>query len=199
MALPATAFTVIPITIVVAGVVYLLDSLYARRWLTVKREIISYIAAAVLIGVFGEVFVETVYNAAIGQPLWHYQFLPVHHGYTSLFSVILWAMYGAHLYWVRETLDKKFGKITKWKLVSIFAIESLLLETFANLVWLGVFGYLIYYYTPSDLWHVTTLVNVPCYFGAAWAMLGTVRRFKTDIWFFATISALIVLVFLVFP
>lgn len=194
-----TPLTVIAITIPVAIVVYLLDSLYARTWLKIRRGAIAYVAAAVLIGVFGEVFVETIYNALFGQPLWHYQFLPVHHGYTSLFSVVLWAMYGIHLYWVKKTLDKKYGKLSGWKLATVFAVESLLLETFANLVWLAAFGYLIYYYTPTDLWHVTTLVNIPCYFGAAWAMIITVKRFKNDLWFFATMSALIVFVFLVFP
>ncbi len=197
--LPTNLFTVIIVTAGIVAVVYLLDSLYARRWLTIGKGAISYIAAAILIGVFGEVFVETLYNAAFGQPLWYYQFLPVHSSYTSQFSVILWAMYGLHLYWAKQTLDKKFGKLPKWKLASIFAVESLLLETFANLVWLGAFGYLIYFYTPGDLWHVTTLVNIPCYFGAAWAMLSTVRRFNRDPRFYAAMSALIVAVFLWFP
>lgn len=197
--MPTTPLAVIAATCFIAAVVYLLDSLYARTWLKVRREAIAYVAAAVLIGVLGEVFVETLYNAVFGQPLWHYQFLPVHHTYTSLFSIVWWSMYGMHLYWVRKTLDKKFGQLTKWKLATVFAVESLSLETFANLVWLGTFGYLIYYYTPTDLWHVTTLVNVPCYFGAAWAMIVAVKRFRSDLWFFATMSALIVLVFLVFP
>lgn len=197
--MPTTVLTVSALSIVVGAVVYLLDSLYARKWLGLTREVIAYIAAAVLVGVFGEVFVETIYNAFVGQPLWHYQFLPVHNTYTSLFSVVLWAMYGVHLYWVRKTLDIKYGKIAKWKLASVFAVESLLLETFANLAWLAAFGYLIYFYTPTDLWHVTTLVNIPCYFGASWAMIGVVKRFKTDLRFYALMSALIVVVFLVFP
>lgn len=197
--LTANFFTVTLVTISVAAVVYLLDSLYATRWLTVSKRAISYVSAAVLIGVFGEVFVEAIYNALFGQPLWHYQFLPVHNTFTSQFSVVLWAMYGLHLYWVKETLDEKYGELTKWKLATIFAFESLLLETFANLVWLVAFGYLIYFYTPNDLWHVTTLVNIPCYFAAAWAMIGTTRRFERDPLFYAAMSTLIVAVFLFFP
>lgn len=192
-------FSVAAVTVGIAAVVYLLDSLYARRWLNVDASLINYVSAAVLIGVFGEVFVETIYNAIVGEPLWYYQFLPTHNTYTSYFSVVLWAMYGLHIYWVDITLKEKYGKLKKWKLASIFAVESLLLETFANLVWLAVFGYLIYFYTPNDLWHVTTLQNIPCYFAASWAMISTVKRFKRSPYFFAVMSALIVFVFLWFP
>lgn len=107
-------------------------------------------------------------------------------------------MYGLHLYWTKQTLDRKYSKLPKWKLTAVFAVESLLLETFANLVWLVAFGYLIYFYTPPDLWHVTTLVNIPCYFAAAWAMIGTVKRFNRDPKFYAAMSALIVTVFIFF-
>lgn len=199
MDLDTTPLTVFVVTVSLAGVVYLLDSLYARRWLATRKEAIAYASAAVVIGVFGEVFVETIYNHFVGQPLWHYQFVPVHHTYTSLYSFILWALYGLHLYWVRETLDQKYGKLSRLKLATIFAIESLILETFANLVWLGVFGYLIYYYTPPDLWHVTTLVNIPCYFGASWAMISTVKRFRKDPRFFAILSIVVAVIFLAFP
>jgi hypothetical protein len=160
---------------------------------------LSYVSAAVLIGVFVEVFVETIYNAVFGQPLWHYQFLPAHGTFTSQFSIVLWTMYGLHLYWTKQTLDSKYGQLKKWKLATIFAIESLFLETFANLVWLVLLGYLIYFYTPPDLWHVTTLVNIPCYFLAAWAMIGTVKRFDRDPKFYAAMSALIAGVLLFFP
>lgn len=191
--------TVSLVTIGIAGVVYLLDSWYAKKWLGVEKNALAYISAAVLIGVFGEVFTETLYNAAFGQPLWHYQFLPVHNSYTSLYSVVLWTMYGLHIYWVHLTLHEKYGKLKRWKLASIFAFESLLLETFANIVWLAVFGYLIYFYTPTDLWHVTTIQNIPCYFAASLAMIVTVKRFQKDVYFFTAMSALIVLVFLMFP
>lgn len=197
--MPETIFTVTVVTIGIAAVVYLLDSLYARRWLSIDSTLINYISAAVLIGVFGEVFVETIYNAIFGQPLWYYQFLPTHNAYTSYFSVVLWAMYGLHIYWVDITLKEKYGKLKKWKLASVFAVESLLLETFANLVWLAAFGYLIYYYTPGDLWHVTTLVNIPCYFAASLAMIVTIKRFKRSPYFFASMSGLIVATFLWFP
>ena len=60
-------------------------------------------------------------------------------------------MYGLHLYWTKQTLYSKYGQLKKWKLATIFAIESLVLETFANIVWLVLFGYLIYFYTPPDL------------------------------------------------
>ena len=51
----------------------------------------------------------------------------------------------------------------------------------------------------ARLWHVTTLVNIPCYFLAAWAIIGTVKRFDRDPKFYAAMSALIVGVFLFFP
>lgn len=197
--LPTNVLTVTLTTAGIAGVVYLLDSLYAKCWLTLDKRAIRYVSAAVLIGVFGEVFIETVYTAIFGQPLWHYQFLPVHGTYTSQFSLVLWAMYGLHIYWTKQTLDRKYGKLAKWKLATVFAVESLLLETFANVVWLILFGYFIYFYTPPDLWHVTTIINIPCYFAAAWAMIGTVKRFEKDPRFYATMSALIVTVFLFFP
>lgn len=199
MNFPTTPLTVIAVTIGLAGIVYALDSLYARRWLTIKKEAIAYMSAALLIGVFGEVFVETIYHFFIGEPLWHYQFLPVHTTYTSLYSFILWTLYGLHLYWAKITFDKKYKNLSRIKLAAIFAVESLALETLANIVWLGVFGYLIYYYTPTDLWHVTTIVNIPCYFAASWAMIGVVKRFRKDIRFFATLAVSLSIVFLAFP
>ncbi|MFZ1258815.1 MAG: hypothetical protein WAQ25_05105 [Candidatus Saccharimonas sp.] len=192
-------WSVLLVTIFVACVVYVLDSWYAKQWLTVERKTISYIAAALLIGIFGEVFTETIYNFLVHQPLWHYQFLPVHQSYTSLYSVILWAMYGVHLYWARVAIDTRYGRISKWKLATVFAIESLILETFLNLVWLGAFGYLIYFYTPTDLWHVTTIQNIPCYFAASWAIIGTVKRFNKDPLFFLIMALLLLTVFLLFP
>ncbi|MBP9667528.1 hypothetical protein KBD87_01840 [Candidatus Saccharibacteria bacterium] len=192
-------YTVSLVTLGVAIAVYALDSLYARRWLSLDKNSISFISAAILIGIFGEVFVETIYTFLFHQPLWHYQFLPVHATYTSYFSIVLWTMYGLHLYWVDQTLRQKYGTLPRWKLASVFAIESLLLETFANIVWLVVFGYFIYYYTPADLWHATTIQNIPCYFAASWAMIATVRRFKQSPYFFFAMSILILTVFLWFP
>lgn len=191
--------TVSLVTLGIALIMYLFDSLYAGRWLRIRKESLAYVAASVLIGVFGEVFIETIYAWAFGQPLWHYQFLPVHHGYTSLYSVVLWTMYGMHLYWVQVALRSKYDSLVRWKLASVFAIESLLLETFANVVWLWVFGYLIYFYTPTDLWHATTIQNIPCYFAASWAIIVTVKRFRREPWFYTGIAALIVMVFLWFP
>lgn len=195
---PANPFIVIAITIFIAAVVYLLDSLYARKFLRIGHKAIGYVAAAVFIGVFGEVFVETIYNTLFGHPLWYYQFLPVHHAYTSQFSIILWAMYGLHVYWIVEILHTRRPKLAKKWLVSILAVESLLLETFANLVFMWVFGNYLYYYTPNDLWHVTTIQNIPCCFAAAWAMASTAKRFNKDPVFYGVMSALILLVFLFF-
>ncbi|HEU0266204.1 MAG TPA: hypothetical protein VFQ70_01085 [Candidatus Saccharimonadaceae bacterium] len=188
-------------TLGIAAVVYLVDSLYARSWLYVTKTTIIYVTAAILIGVFGEVLVETLYNSLFGLPLWHYQVLPIHHTYTSLFSIVLWSLYGLHLYWVKAAIDKRLPDVgqSQWKLALIFTFESLVLETFANIVWLGVFGKLIFYYTPPDLWHVTTIQNIPCYFAASWAMTATVKRFRRDIVFFPVMAACIITVFMFFP
>lgn len=93
----ATSFlNVVVVTLGTAAIEYLLDCWYAKQWLKINKPAVIYISAAVLIGVFGEVFVETIYNALFGKPLWYYQHLPVHNAYTSMYSIVLWAMYGLY-------------------------------------------------------------------------------------------------------
>ncbi|HTK39917.1 MAG TPA: hypothetical protein VL362_03580 [Patescibacteria group bacterium] len=188
--------SVLIVTIGIALVVYALDSLYARRWLTIERRAVAYISAAILIGIFGEVLVESVYGLLLGEPLWYYKYLPVHDSFTSQFSVVLWGMFGLHIYWANLTLRERYPALNRLQRAVIFSVESLLLESFVNLVWLGVFGYLIYYYTPADFAHVTAWQNIPCYFGASWAILVSAKRFSREPWFFASMAGLIAFVFL---
>lgn len=187
------------VTLFIAAAVYLLDSLYAKRWLRVERKTLAYVAAALLAGVFGEVATETLYRAVFHQPLWHYQFLPVHETYTSQYSLVLWAFFGLHIYWAEETLTKRYPGLSRLQRAGVYSVESLLLESFVNVVWLLCFRYLIYFYTPPELLHITAFQNIPCYFGASWVILATAKRFAIDPRFFMAMALAITVVFLFFP
>lgn len=159
------------------------------------KKMLVFITTVVLVGVFGEVFVDSLYDMAFGRPLWHYQILPVHNTYTSKFAVVLWALYGMHIFWFHNTLSK-WGVHRRTHLALILSLEAIILESLVNLASLMVFGKLVYFYTPNDLWHVTTIQNIPCYFGAGWVILGTLKRFEKDPKFFTKMSILIVFVFI---
>ena len=175
-------------------IIYAVNCVLARRFKkpTLKRTI-SYVFATATIGVFGEIFLDSTYRHFVGNPLWEYRILPVHNGYTSSFAPVIWGIYGFHLSLLHDTL-RRHHIYTVWKLALIMSVEALLAEALLTLSAKLFFGEFLYYYFPGDLWHISSLQNIPFYFICALVIVATVRRFKIDPAFFACMCAALVTV-----
>ena len=147
-----------------------------------------WISAVAMIGVLGEIFVDTIYNHFFHAPLWRYNFLQVHHAYTSGYSPILWGTFGFYLYLIHHSMEKW----TRSQLVSlslIFAVEALLIEALADLASKPILGDYIYYYYPANLWHITAFQCFPFYFLTGVLIAQTIHWFKASPHFFTVLSS----------
>jgi hypothetical protein len=114
------------------------------------------------LGLFGEFVFDTIYKSIFGSPLWVYHLLPIHNGYTSLYSLYLWGTIGFHLYLLHGMLENR-KSTSIHSLAAIFCIEAIIMEAFVNITHLLLFDSYIYYYLPADLWHITSLQTLPLY------------------------------------
>lgn len=180
-------------------IIYLLNCAIAREWKKVEPKMaLMYFSTVALIGVFGELFLDTVYKLFVGVPLWRYNILPIHGGYTSSYAIVVWGLYGFYLYLMH-------GSLAKWSinkthhLALIFSLEALVLEAVVTISAKLLLGHYMYYYLPSDLWHVTSVQNMPFYLICGFVLLAALKRFKSDPLFFSAMSGslLLVVVFLI--
>lgn len=178
-----------------ATAVYLLNSLIAKQFKRISvRPVLLYFTTLALIGLFGEIFLDTSYNFFVGHPLWYYNILPIFGGYTSSYAIVTWGLYGVHLYLLHDTLGTRWS-ITRTKhLALIFALEAILLESVLTISAKLVFGKYLYYYLPADLWHVTTVQNIPFYFICGVVVLKSLKRFRNDPKFFSLMNSFLVAV-----
>jgi hypothetical protein len=162
------------------------------------KQAVLYFTTVALIGLFGEIFLDSIYKFFVGQPLWYYNFLPIQGGYTSYYAIVLWGLYGFHLYMLHGSLSAKWSIKKTKHLALIFALEALVIESLLTISAKLFLGKYMYYYTPSDLWHVTSVQNFPFYLICGLVILKTLKRFRVDPFFFSAmnISLLFVLAFL---
>jgi hypothetical protein len=151
-----------------------------------------------MVGVYDEVFLDTLYNWIVGQPLWYYNVLPIHGGYTSQYAPVVWGLYGFHLYLLHETLRTNWSIERSRYLALILSVEALILEALLTISAKPFFGEFMYYYTPGDLWHVTSIQNMPFYFLCGLLIVQLLRRFKRDPWIFSALSTFFVLLLVFF-
>jgi hypothetical protein len=180
------------------AVIYALNCLIAGRIKRVELKVaVLYFFTLALIGLFGEIFLDTIYNYVIGHPLWYYRIWPIMGGYTSSFAIVTWGIYGFHLYLLHGSLGARWS-ITKTRhLALIFSFEALVLEAAATISARIFLGKYLYYYLPADLWHVSSFQNIPFYFLCGVLTLATLKRFKTDPVFFFFLSAFLLSVLLI--
>jgi hypothetical protein len=182
------------------AILYLFNSLIAREFKKIDpKQAIAYFMAVALIGIFGELFLDTIYNYFVGQPLWRYNILPIHHAYTSSYAIVIWGLYGFHLYLLHGSLNSKWSIYKTKHLVLLFGFEALVIESLLTISARLLLGDFMYYYTPGDLWHVTSIQNLPFYLICGVIVLKTLKRFKKDPVFLSLMSAflLFTVVFLV--
>jgi hypothetical protein len=174
---------------------YLLNCLIARRFKPVDLKLaILYFSTIAVIGLFGEIFLDTTYNFFVGHPLWYYRILPIKGGYTSSFAIVTWGVYGFHLYLLHDSLASKWSIVRARHLALIIALEGLLLEAVVTLSAKLYLGRYMYYYLPGDLWHVSSFQNIPFYFIFGVVAVKTLRRFRKDPLFFTGMNAFLLLV-----
>lgn len=143
--------------------IYLLNCGISREFLAISwRRLITYVLTMGALGLFGEVIFDWCYTYFLGKPLWEYHLLPIHSGFTSLYSLFLWGMVGFHLYFLHSTL-RKWNMTSTNRLAMIFCLEAIALEACVNISYKSLFGGYIYYYLPGDLWHITSLQTLPLY------------------------------------
>lgn len=174
--------------------VYAFSCLYYRRLQKIDITVaLLYVTAVAMIGVLGEIFVDTIYAKVFGTPLWRYNFLPIHNGYTSQFSPVLWGSFGLFLYLMHHNYEK-WTRSQLIRLSLIFALWALVIEAVADLASLVVLGDLIYYYYPGHFWHITAIQNLPFYFITGILIAETIHWFKPSPHFFIVLSSWVVLV-----
>lgn len=182
-----------------AAAIYAYDCLLARQWIRIEPKLmLLYFTTVAMIGIFGEIFLDTAYNFFVGQPLWYYNILPIHGGYTSSFAIVTWGIYGAHLYLLHGNLAARWSITRTRHLALIFCFEALILEALLTLSAKVVFGEYLYYYLPGDLWHVTSVQNIPFYFICGVVILKSLKRFKSDPIFFSGMATFLTLVMVFF-
>lgn len=180
-------------------IVYIFDCIIAKKIkkIDIKLAILYFIVIGT-IGVYGEIFLDTVYNFFVGNPLWQYNILPIHNGYTSAYAPIVWGIFGFHVYLLHDTLKDKWSITRARYLALILSFEALVLEAILTISSKFLLGNFMYYYFPGDLWHVSSFQNIPFYFICGVLIVWTMRRFKKDPVFFSLMCAFLTLVIVFF-
>jgi len=123
-------------------------------------------SCVVLLALLCESLVNPLYTAWAGEKLWVYRVLPLHDGNLSALGVMVWAAYGIHLYFTRQTLTRKLpnGLNNSAGMAFIIGFEApLICEVLGNLLFLQLLGEYYAYYLPGDVFHLTSFRVVPIY------------------------------------
>ena len=146
-----------------------------------------------MLGLCGEICYDTLYSNLlyVGHPFWNYTVYPIYHAYTSLYAIILWGIYGFLLYLQHDTF-KKLQRASIHKLALIFSLEAIPIEMLVNITYKLSFGHYLYYYFPSDLWHLSSIQTLPFYFVAGYVVTQTFRKFETRMTMYTCLSIVVV-------
>lgn len=177
-------------------VVYFAGFALSNNSMQIKnQEVYLYSGTLALIGCISEVAINSFCRTAFDTSLWVYQVTPVHHGDTSIFAFFQWSLYGYHLYYVRKKLQSFKFKYEEVIFALVLSIDALLLEAFVNISSLSFLDTFIFYYTPGDLGHLTTVYVFPFYLLGGAILVGIFNRFLKDPMFFGTLSFSIAFIF----
>src|SRR5262249_20167202 len=103
-----TNFKLLCFSLLCLCLIYLVNSAISRKWRQIKlKPALLYMSSVAMIGVYGEIFVGSLYKLLFDNTLWVYRVYPIHDGYTSRYGVFLWAMLGFHLYLLGGFLKEK--------------------------------------------------------------------------------------------
>jgi hypothetical protein len=173
------------------GVIYLFNCIVAKKYKKIDIKIaLLYVTSVILVGVFGEVLVDTLYTAAFGSPLWQYRLLPIHNAHTSYYSLVIWGMYGFYLYLLHDSLSVRLH--SHRMLAVLISLEAIVLELLLNFSHFLIFHQYIFYYFPAGLWHLSAFQAIPFYFIAGLVIVKSVHGFKSNPWFFSLMNIILV-------
>lgn len=177
---------------------YLGNCLFARKIIRIEPRMAAlYASTMMLIGTFGEVFANRLYEVVVGHPLWTYEVAPVHHGLTSQYAFFLWGIYGLHIYLLHGALDGKRINSEKY-MRYFFWIEGVVIEFIVNVLFILCFQRYLFYYPANDLWHITSVQSLPAYFVASFVIVSALRNFKKNPRFFTAMNIALATVFVFF-
>jgi hypothetical protein len=75
------------------------------------------------------------------------------------------------------------------RLALLFCVEAVIIEALVNLTFKLSFGQFIFYYYPSDLWHLTSLQTLPFYLLGGYVIAYSIKMFSAHSRYFAAMSA----------
>ena len=145
------------------AIIYLLNRIIAGHRLKINKiKVVQYITSMAALGILGEVAIDGFYKFAFGQPLWLYRLFPIHGGYTSVYSLFEWGLLGFYIYLLHGILrEKHISSI--YIFASIFCADAIIFELMFNGSYKVIFQNYIFYYLPSNLWHLSALQAIPFY------------------------------------
>lgn len=178
--------------------VYVFSCLVSRkvRKIHLSRALL-YMTSMAMIGALSEIFCDTIYVHLFHYRLWFYQFLPIHHGYTSQYSPVIWGALGLYLYLMHHKYERWTRK-ELFVLSAVFSVETVAMEGLSVFFSKFFLGKYLFYYNPGNLWHVTSLQSIPFFFLVGILTLQTIHWFKSSPQYFTSISAYVTLVTLYF-
>jgi len=159
------------------------------------KEVYMYSGTLALIGVISEVAVNSFCRATFQSPLWVYLVTPVHNGDTSIFAFFQWSLYGYHLYFVKKKIHYLNLKHEAYIFALVLSVEALLLEIFVNISSDFFLNTFIFYYTPGDMGHMTSIYVFPVYLLGGAILNEIFKRFLRDPLFFGNLSFSIAFIF----
>lgn len=117
----------------------------------------------------GAPIAETIYNSLHflihNKQLWQYQLYPINNGDTSWLASIIWPIYGLNMYFIFKKISSfHYNRYIKYILSGlIIGIEGPIWEIIVNAIFLIFFKTYVFYYLPSDLWHLSSVQAIPVY------------------------------------
>jgi len=123
-------------------------------------------SSVLLLAIIAESLINPFYESWFGSKLWVYHVFPLYDGNVSALAVIVWSAYGIHLYFTRQSLEKKLraGWNHNGAKALIVGLEApFIFEVSGNLLFLLLSNNYYAYYLPADVYHLTSLQVIPVY------------------------------------
>lgn len=159
------------------------------------KDVYMYTGTLAMIGCISEVAINSFCRTAFQTSLWEYHVTPIHHGDTSVFAFFQWSLYGYHLYYVQKKIQSFKFKYENYVFAVALSVDALLLEAFVNISSLSFLNTFVFYYTPGDMGHLTTVFVFPFYLLGGAILNGVFKRFYLDPMFFGTLSFAVAFIF----
>jgi hypothetical protein len=135
-------------------------------------------SSVLLLAVVAESLINPLYALWAGHKLWEYRAFPLHDANVSALAAVVWTAYGIHLYFTRQSLDRKLGP--RWngnvaKALIIGFEAPFVFEVSGNFVFLLLLNNYYAYYLPADVDHLTSFRVVPLYMLCVYCGLGVLQ------------------------